>query len=189
MGRTEIGNWELPITFGAVQTALDRCGAPVDASEAHGVLCGMLCGRPGTTVSQWLEPIWDTDGRAINVPEAARQVLQALWEETRQRLREQDYNFSPLLPEDEEPLTPRVEALADFASGFLYGLGLTGRQPGGEALEFLDDLSEITRLEPDSEAGDVQETAYMELVEYLRVGVQLVREDLIGDPSGTPLLH
>jgi hypothetical protein len=53
-----------------------------------------------------------------------------------------------------------------------------GRLPG-EVGEIVRDLSEITRVGVDTDQNSEQnESAYAELVEFVRVGVQLVFEEL-----------
>jgi len=91
--------------------------------------------------------------------------------------------FELLLPEDEAPLDSRTVALAQWCQGFLYGLGGSAIQDAGglpgEVGEIVRDLSEITRVGVDSDQNaESNESAYAELVEFVRVGVQLVFEEL-----------
>ena len=70
-----------------------------------------------------------------------------------------------------------------WCQGFLYGLGTSSltdatRLPG-DIGEVVRDLTEITRVGADStESLESNEGAYSELVEFVRVGVQLVFEEL-----------
>ena len=91
--------------------------------------------------------------------------------------------FDPLLPDDDAALDERVDALSAWCQGFLYGFGSRPRPqppaPSGEVAEVLADFAEISRggsvgLEP----MEIEEDAYTELVEFLRVGVQLVYDEL-----------
>jgi uncharacterized protein YgfB (UPF0149 family) len=91
--------------------------------------------------------------------------------------------FQPLLPTDDEALSVRTEALADWVQGFLYGLG--GSTSGAtlplspQSSEILADFAEISRAgEVGSEDAELEENAYAELVEFVRVGVQLMHEEL-----------
>jgi hypothetical protein len=98
-------------------------------------------------------------------------------------LRGGEMDFQPLLPADHEELAVRTEALADWAEGFLYGLG--GSADGAvlplspQCSEILSDFAEISRAgEVGSEEAELEENAYTELVEFVRVGAQLMHEEL-----------
>ena len=91
--------------------------------------------------------------------------------------------FDLLLPPDEEPLAVRTAALAEWCQGFLYGLGAGGipdaRRLEGDAGELVRDFAEISRASVgSSEDQEADENAYGELVEFVRVGVQLLFEEL-----------
>jgi uncharacterized protein YgfB (UPF0149 family) len=90
--------------------------------------------------------------------------------------------FDLLIPEDEVSIEERTRALSLWCNGFLYGLGTTGAaDPGrlsGEAGEVVRDLTEITRAGVDAADGaEENEAALAELVEFVRIGVQLLFEE------------
>ena len=61
-----------------------------------------------------------------------------------------------------------------------------------DALEVLSDFSEVTRLTGDAEESESSEADYSEIVEYMRVGVMLIFEELRGRSShsgGSHRLH
>ena len=71
---------------------------------------------------------------------------------------EQGMEFEPLLPDDEEPLNGRANALALWCTGFLYGLG-TGQISdleglNGEVGEIVRDFTEISRATGDEADAD-----------------------------------
>jgi uncharacterized protein YgfB (UPF0149 family) len=94
--------------------------------------------------------------------------------------------FYPLLPPDDRPLSLRADGLADWCSGFMHGLGEAaasgaGRDVlGGEVMrEIMEDFAEIARVTLGDDETDLEaEAAYTELVEFVRVSVQLVFEEL-----------
>jgi hypothetical protein len=91
--------------------------------------------------------------------------------------------FEPLLPPDEAGLAERVEALGAWAQGFLYGFGAAGPFPRGalptDVAEVLSDFAEVARAGAvGSESAEVEESALADLVEFLRVGVQLIYDEL-----------
>lgn len=181
-----------PANFNVLQDALRRAGATTDAAECHGTLCGIVCAAAATG-DGWLENVLD-ESAAGNAPAAeCRQLLLDLSEDTRALLCAPDMGFYPLLPADDLPLPQRVAALGEWCRGFLYGLSM-GRTPGvlenlaDEAGEVLRDMTEIARVGIEAQDSDEQdENAYTEIVEYVRVGVQLLFEELNPPQPGAHL--
>ena len=110
-------------------------------------------------------------------------MLQNLYDSTVRRLAGNEADFAPLLPDDDRPLTERADALSQWCQGFLYGLGSgTTSDPGKvsiEAGEIIRDFTEITHVGVDAdEENEENEVAYAEVVEFVRVGVQLLFAEL-----------
>lgn len=171
------------ISYAELDQAFAASAAPVDAAEAHGSLCGALCAIAGYGVDDWVnEVLADADAASAL---RARHVMASLFDETAQALGGEQMTFEPLLPDDEAALADRVAALAQWCTGFLYGLG-AGQLPSldqvpGEVGEVLRDFSEIGRATVDSADGEESnEGSYAELVEFVRAGTQLVYEELAG---------
>lgn len=173
---------KLDIAYEDIQDALASIPDTGSAAEAHGLLSGMLCVDSGANPQQWLGDFLGPDvappDRELLAP------LQSLFDFTRQQLDDFDFSFSPLLPDDDAPLEERALALSEWCQGFLFGVGYAGKNSDwpGECTEILRDLMEIGRLDPDG-GGEADETAYAELSEYVRVGVQVIRSEF---QSGTP---
>jgi uncharacterized protein YgfB (UPF0149 family) len=106
-----------------------------------------------------------------------------MFDHTRACLHADDLQFTAMLPDDDEPLAKRTEALGQWCQGFLYGLG-TNPIPHADDLppdigEIVRDLSSIVQVGVDeTEDEEANESAYAELVEFVRVGVQLLFEEL-----------
>jgi hypothetical protein len=93
-----------------------------------------------------------------------------------------------LLPADDELLSSRTEALSQWCAGFLFGLALGGFREEvampDNVSEVMKDFSEISRAGFTSDATDeADEAAYMEIVEYVRMGVLLLYEELQPVPT------
>ena len=184
--------------YATVAEALAACHAVCDPAEAHGLLSGMLCARADMSVAAWLDEL----GAVCEGTPGAR-VLHALYEVSSAALREGDFSFTPLLEDDSRMLADRLEAFRDWCEGFYLGLTVGGvtdiEKLPPDSREFLADLVEFAQLETGEnetagEAGcetggqageqngtdsdDGLERDFMELNEYLRVGVMLVREEL-----------
>jgi hypothetical protein len=166
-------------TFDDLQRVLVRSHALTDAAEAHGTLVGSLCATR-CTLTDWLVEILP-EGRADAL---AAERLRAVFESTAGALLQGTLSFAPLLPADDAPIGDRTLALGEWCQGFLYGLGAGAAVPdpaswNGEAAEVLRDMTEITKVDVDpADDPESNETAYAELVEFVRVGVQLLYDHL-----------
>jgi uncharacterized protein len=175
---------------GDVQRVLDAERSLVDASEAHGTLAGGLCAASGYAYEDWLREILP-EGHATA---AIAGRLRELYTATATALLQRDYEFQLLLPEDAQSIETRAAALAHWCQGFLYGLGAgtirDARALPGDAGEIVRDMAEISHAGVDAGQGEESnESAYTELVEFVRVGVQLLFEELAAartPPSATP---
>jgi uncharacterized protein YgfB (UPF0149 family) len=159
------------------QRVLASSNALSEAAEAHGTLAGAFCTASPYTQEDWLAEILP-DGRA---PDSQAESLRAIFEATGSALRNRQMDFQPLLPDDAEPLSVRTAALGEWCHGFLYGLGTGHVQnleaAGDEVSEILKDFTEITHVDVDPDDSDeANEEAYVELLEFVRVGVQLLFE-------------
>jgi uncharacterized protein len=167
------------LEYAHIQQLLTAARSLAEAAEAHGTLAGCLCGAAGYRFEDWLHEILP-EGRA-DPPVTAE--LHALYAATARALLEPDLAFELLLPSDAQPIDARAKALAEWCQGFLYGLG-AGSIPDAASLpgdvgEIVRDLAEITRAGVDRRQGEESnESAYVELVEFVRVGVQLLFEEL-----------
>jgi len=166
-------------SFSEIQRVLADERSMTDAAEAHGTLAGALCSASTYRFEDWLQEILP-DGRAQPVSTGALHGLYFLTTET---LSGAEMSFEPLLPDDTQPLDERAAALSQWCVGFLYGLGSGAIQDlsklPGEVGEVVRDFDELTRIGVGTgESEEENESAYVELVEFVRVGVQLVYEEL-----------
>ena len=168
--------------FDDVAHVLASAGSTVHASEAHGCLCGALCARRVYLPGEWMEELLPDpapEGGARGLDGA----LADLFDYSKAVLIARDMEFEPLLPPEDADLAVRVEALGTWAQGFLYGFGAAGPFQRGalpaEITEVLSDFAEVARAGAVGvETAEVEEEAYAELVEFMRVGVQLVFDEL-----------
>ncbi|HEY6483177.1 MAG TPA: UPF0149 family protein [Steroidobacteraceae bacterium] len=168
-----------PEHYTQIQRILLEERSLADAAEAHGTLAGCLCSAIGYRFEDWLQEILP-EGRAQPL---ATQTLRALYVDTAGALCAAEMQFALLLPQDEQPIDARTAALAQWCQGFLYGLGTSVIQDEsglpGDIGEIVRDLTQLTHVAVDSQQSDeANESAYAELVEFVRVGVQLVFDEL-----------
>ncbi|OGT81252.1 MAG: hypothetical protein A3H91_03875 [Gammaproteobacteria bacterium RIFCSPLOWO2_02_FULL_61_13] len=162
------------------ESALSAAGAGVGAAECHGFLCGQLCSPHFPAEELWQEFL---DLRTLDVAraEACHEHVRQLLYESRRQLASEEFDFQMLLPDDDTGMPERVQALAGWCRGFLSGLGLVEDLParvlGDGIQEWLRDMDVISRVgvdEPDEE----DETALMQVMEHVRTGVMLIREEM-----------
>lgn len=165
------------LPYSDLAAALEQLGSPEEASEYHGTLCGALCVQDASELDAL--GLIDADLEEYTPDAEAEALLQTLGRLTLQALTSTEMNFAPLLPGDEVPLEVRVQALTLWCQGFLYGLSSRRKIDlaacSEELREIVHDLAQFTQAGFD--AGDneeIEENAYAELVEYIRVGAQLV---------------
>ena len=167
--------------FDAVQSALEKLSANCDAAEAHGSLCGLLLGRQ--EIAKWLGATLDKTPDASDLlAQESAQLLQQLYDDSKQQLNDEDMSFELLLPDEDDEFALRLIGLADWCQGFLYGLAMNGeallKALSEQGKECLNDLLEISQLAHDEEASDESEAVYAELVEHVRLSVIYINEEV-----------
>ncbi len=173
--------------YDQVNDALQGVPSEFNAAEFHGQLCGLLCTFDRLELHDWLM-VSMPECDPLNLPPATHELFQVLLDDSQAALSSEDFGFQLLLPDDTASLAARLEALANWCQGFLFGISHAGVQDiqalPGELPEIVEDFLNIARAENlELENEEEDEAAYMELVEYVRVGVQLFREELRVQPD------
>ncbi|MDZ4728637.1 MAG: UPF0149 family protein [Xanthomonadales bacterium] len=183
-----------------------------ELAECHGVLCGLICRNGAVTPKDYLAQLATL--QLVAEPEKAlAEIFSDAHESTIQQLADIDMGFNLWLPDDDQPLNDRTDALAQWCTGFLAGIGLGGELPtlSEEATEALDDMRHIAQAaypqlaitdaerdemlkfeaedeETQDEGEEVDETAFMEIVEYVRVVTLMLCEEMRG-PGDEDRIH
>jgi yecA family protein len=167
--------------YDEISAALEDAGIAAEAAELQGLLCGLLS-SPGTaTPERWLATL--SVPADVEVSAATMALLDRVFSATVVQLESPGFEFQLLLPDDDTPLEQRVAALAVWCQGLMLGIATAGyrdshRLPDASR-EFMDDVNNISTAERfDLSAGEEDERAYAELVEYLRVGMLMLIEEL-----------
>lgn len=160
------------IAFESLDATLRSLEMDQEAAEYHGILCGMLCYRDDAPEDLGLVET----GRSIDVHGTG---LRELRQASLEQLQKAHVEFVLMLPDDDEVLQQRVEALAQWCSGFLYGLATSDALDmttlSEDAAEIVRDFTELSQAGFDTGApSETDEQDYAELVEYVRVGAQLL---------------
>ena len=167
---------------------LQSAGADSSASEAHGMLSGTICAAGKTAPGLWLEYLLGEGNTLSAAASASSDMLLTLQSELLRQLNDDAFGFEMLLPLDDVPLSLRTETLSQWCTGFLYGLALGGFREDvampDSVSEVMKDFYEISHARFDYDTMDeADETAYMEIVEYVRMGVLLLYEELQPVPT------
>lgn len=175
-------------------------GLQCSPSEIHGGLCGLLSAGAAlepelglAALCQFLEV--DLYG------ELAEQTMQ-LYTVSAQALLDEEFQFHPLLPEDDADIAERTAAVALWCKGYLSGFAHHTAQAdhpsqsdlSADSKEILVDIAAIAEADNDDEATEEEsEDSYFEIVEYLRFAVLNVFMDTLAiselEAPGDDVLH
>ncbi len=153
------------------------------ASELHGLICARAClGDQATSVQIWL-PLLTGEPLAPATNKYFLEKLQSLTSDVERTLEQRDYDLK-LVISNEDDIGKQTDSIAAWCQGFV--LGLLGS--GGQRIEVLPensrevvrDMMEISGAQLDGEDEDVdqQARALAQIEEYVRIGVQVVYEDV-----------
>lgn len=169
------------IDYEELNSALRRIDALQDAAECHGILCGMLCEQGSVERDYWVrQVIGDADRADVLVAEAVT-LLHRLYDVSLRQLNDTELGFHLLLPGNEDSLEQAVAALSEWCQGFLYGFNINGGKTQdklpGNVREVMEDLVEISRVDLEVD-GEEDESSFAEVIEYVRMAVILILEEL-----------
>lgn len=175
-------------TYAKLSQALDKTNLKLHASQVHGLISGLLCGNP-MNHAPWEELV--TGGKNKG---KSHELLQLLYDGTAKQLADLLFEFQMILPADSAELRLRAEALTLWCQGFLTGLKLaelsiTDREPS-EITEAINDLIEIAKMNyEDVVESEEDEVAYVELVEFVRMAVIMIYQDLRSSEQSQKISH
>lgn len=171
------------LDYAAYSNLFQQLGFGLSPAECHGGLVGLLCAVEGIDNARWSQEIFAERAEGVIAQVGDEAALRNFYERTVEGLEDVDYGFTLVLPDEGWPLHERAEALSQWCQGFLWGLGLGGIQDQarlpGDVNEVMQDMAEISRLNFTTAIGsNDDETAYTEIVEYVRMAALLIYEEL-----------
>ena len=167
-----------------LEDVLLKLNSTMSAAESHGVLCAILCARGSADMSDWVSHVLGEQAPGNAALKEAMVLLNALYQVTLVQLHDSNCEFQMFLPDDEEDLRERVEALTAWCQGYVYGLAVGGLSDTTklpeDTMELIKDIIEISKADhaTDAVTSEEDEVAYVEIVEYLRTGTLLISEEL-----------
>lgn len=160
----------------------------------QGMLIGLICGDNDIQEAVWIKKLVE-EAEIKSVKESFLKALDEMYQSTNKGLNGSGFELTFCLPDDDEPLPIRALMLGQLSEGILYGLGLIGVLNGAEneipqtVRELVEDFGQIARIDvaglgDDLEITEEDESDFVELVEFVKVGVLTINEEL--NPTEAP---
>lgn len=184
MSQNEISQTSIP--FDELADRLVELGSGSHPSELHGLLCGLLAGgeRPGVEAWQRQAGSMLTDEP---LDEVSLELFARMYEQTRTQLEQGDFGIQVLLPDDDESMEQRTEALGLWCHGFLSGFGesAANQKLSEEMNGILHDFSEIAQIQ-ESDESDETERFFLDVSEYVRMALLNVFAEMNANNEAAP---
>jgi uncharacterized protein YgfB (UPF0149 family) len=169
--------------YAAVAAAMQRCSMPQSPAETQGFALGLHIAGMAEPLALWRQELYSDLDPADVLANECRDLLDQVFASVFVAEDAESMQLALLLPQDIEVDRARVGAVRDWCQGFLFGFGLGGEsltaRLSGEARELLRDITEMTRLDTDEVENSAEnQAALIEIEEFLRVGVMLMRDEL-----------
>lgn len=179
---------EQPLLFDDFANQMLDEGSEESPSYLHGGICGVYSAAGNVTAEDCLAAV----GQALELGlhgELADSCLR-LAAVTLGGLQDEEFGFQLFLPDDEEEIEQRVQALAEWCRGFLAAFALLVSTSASQSLdeeiaESLKDIAAIGEVAVDDEADEEEsENHFFELAEYLRFATLNLFANQLSDGDG-----
>jgi uncharacterized protein YgfB (UPF0149 family) len=167
--------------------ALQEVDAEYNAAEAQAIACGLLVVNISADKIAWVKMVFgaiDTSDSANSTKQGeAIELAGKLFDLTKSQLQDSNLGFDLFLPDEDEDLFPRVNALQQWCSAFVVGVTMAGIKDTSklpeDSRELIADFTQIgTSGDFDLDDEDASEEAFLDISEYVRMGVLLINEEL-----------
>ena len=164
--------------------ALENCDSGRNSIQAHGLLCGYIMTHGLKGHDMWLHRMFENSSNEKG--DKYKYIFDDLFIKTWQQLEERQSEFELFLPGDDRGLLTRAKAIGAWCDSYLHGLissvttenlkKAINREPTSILIKDLLEMTKATIGEEDDD--ETNERSYAELVEYTRIAVQLIFEEL-----------
>lgn len=160
-------------------------------AEAHGILCGLICGGDPKPKETWLAQLFagtSTGAQTVDLIETeGRRDLEQLADRALEEIGGPGLGLTMILPPEDDPLEARATGVYDWARGFLFALGLLGISESDlsdHTREIFSDFTDLTRMDlSDLEDDEENADALTEITEYIWVAAMLIYEERVTGPA------
>jgi uncharacterized protein len=150
-------------------------------SEAHGILCGLICGGDASALESWLDQVAPTADAGETLVVEGRAALREYGLTIEREFKTSEPLVELPSPGESAPLGERALWLYDWVRGFLYALALLSlpeSELSEQGREILRDLTAITQMDLDElEDSEENEQALAEVSEFIRVAAMLIHHE------------
>ena len=173
-----LGEYEEMPSWSEAADVLLGMGLTLNPSELHGALLGLLStGHPLSSEADIDSALSILEkALAVDLQGEVAEFVKRLSTATVSAIRDTDFAFSPLLPDDEDEFHHRLSSVGSWASGFLTGFtqAISAANAASDAVdpsaaEALKDFAAIAQINVEESESDDAERDLEELVEYLRM--------------------
>ena len=174
-----------PLDFASMQAIITSENVQAHASELHGVLSGLVCAGFEFEDTSYIAMLNDLFNEGDNFPNPVKSALKKMYSELWSNILDDSYGFNLLLPDDDDSMAERGNALSIWVQGFNLGFGLQQKDKpvlSEEVKEVLTDFGEIANLSDEMDEDEDTEQAFFEISEYVRISALLCFSELATPP-------
>lgn len=150
------------------------------ASELHGLLTGLVAGGTFRGSNDFLDHMEELFNNGLTIKGSLKSASTQLVDEIFTKLESDEFGFELLLLDEDESLTDQAVELVNWVQYFLVGFGLNKRDlktASNDVREIIEDMTSITRMEPEMEDNNENQADFYEVVEFVRVSAILCYQE------------
>lgn len=171
----------------SIASVLQSSSLSVTPAELHGLLVGMLSGGLALNDKSWQPLLCDYTNEGMGWPDKANTIAESLLNHSTLELTGTELDLFILLPNEDAELMQQADALSEWISHFISGLGLVRidlKKASADAKEALADLEEISKLGIDKD-DDMEEQAGLleQVIEHVKACVLTIHAEFGTKPE------
>lgn len=183
------------LDFTTVQAVLAAEDLKIHASELHGLLSGLICAGFTRENNDYVLLVNDLLNNNEGLPNKVKSVIKLIFAQLWLDILDENYHFQLMLPDDDDAIVERGNAIGAWVQGFNLGFGLEQKNNAvlsEDVKEIIQDFAEIANLSAEIDDDETSEQAYYEITEYVRISALLCFSELGNlpeKPDESPVLH
>lgn len=158
------------------------------AAEIHGAICAHICigkaENPKLWMKRYLKSVYNQCVEEFSDEDFEQGVefCLKLYQETQKEINSNDFSFSLLLPNDEESIIYRVKSLTYWSIGFYENFNISKEllsvfsEESQLSIDYIKKSQDLV-VDFDTSGVTIEETYYVEIMEYIRLSVIMIYID------------